>query len=54
MGISNYFCLLYTSYINISERMIYPGLDGICRWIARRYAPLGPRYNAEHAKEEQP
>ena len=41
-------------YINISERMIYPGLDGICRWIARRYAPLGPRYNAEHAKEEQP
>ena len=41
-------------YVNISERMIYPGLDGICRWIARRYAPLGPRYNAEHAKEEQP
>lgn len=28
-------------YINISERMIYPGLDGICKWIARRYAPLG-------------
>ena len=33
-------------YINISERMIYPGLDGICKWIARRYAPLGPIYNA--------
>ena len=33
-------------YINISERMIYPGLDGICKWIARRYAPLGPLYNA--------
>ena len=32
-------------YINISERMIYPGLDGICKWIARRYAPLGPIYN---------
>ena len=32
-------------YINISERMIYPGLDGICKWIARRYAPLGPLYN---------
>lgn len=32
-------------YINISERMIYPGLNGICRWIARRYAPLGPRYH---------
>ena len=32
-------------YINISERMIYPGLDGICKWIARRYAPLGPKYS---------
>ncbi len=32
-------------YINISERMIYPGLGGVCRWIARRYAPLGPKYN---------
>ncbi|MBR3167508.1 MAG: FRG domain-containing protein [Erysipelotrichaceae bacterium] len=28
-------------YINISERMIYPGLDGICRWITRHYADLG-------------
>ena len=34
-------------YINISERMIYPGLDGICKWIARRYAPLGPMYNQD-------
>ena len=32
-------------YVNISERMIYPGLGGICRWIARRYAPLGQKYN---------
>ena len=39
-------------YINISERMIYPGLDGICKWIARRYAPLGPLYNAP--KEDSP
>lgn len=31
-------------YINISERLIYPGLDGICRWITRRYANLGPLY----------
>ena len=31
-------------YINISERMIYPGLDGVCKWITRRYAALGPRY----------
>ncbi|MEA5018160.1 MAG: FRG domain-containing protein [Erysipelotrichaceae bacterium] len=32
-------------YINISERMIYPGLDGICKWIARKFADLGPIYN---------
>ena len=32
-------------YINISERMLYPGLDGICRWIARQYSALGPKYN---------
>ena len=38
-------------YINVSERMIYPGLDGICRWIARRYAPLGPMYNTAPGPE---
>lgn len=32
-------------YINISERLIYPGLDGICKWITRRYSNLGPLYN---------
>lgn len=32
-------------YINISERLLYPGLGGVCRWITRRYAPLGPMYN---------
>ena len=37
-------------YINISERMIYPGLDGICKWITRRYANLGPQY---HQKREE-
>ena len=37
-------------YINISERMIYPGLDGICKWITRRYSNLGPVYNR---KEEE-
>ena len=37
-------------YINISERMIYPGLDGICKWITRRYAALGPKYNRKHSE----
>lgn len=32
-------------YINISERLIYPGLDGICSWITRRYSDLGHLYN---------
>ena len=27
-------------YINISERFIMPGLDGICSWITRRYSNL--------------
>ena len=37
-------------YINISERLIYPGLDGICKWITRRYSNLGPIYNKNHKK----
>ena len=41
-------------YINISERMIYPGLDGIAKWITRRYANLGPTYNKDRAEEKQP
>lgn len=39
-------------YINISERMIYPGLDGICKWISRQYAALGPIYN-DHTRESR-
>ncbi len=38
-------------YINISERMIYPGLDGICKWITRRYSDLGPIYNKKKDDE---
>ena len=38
-------------YINISERMIYPGLDGVCRWITRRYSALGPVYNGQKKRD---
>ena len=41
-------------YINISERMIYPGLDGVCKWITRRYAALGPKYNSRENGQEKP
>ncbi len=41
-------------YINISERMIYPGLDGICKWITRRYAALGPRYHQKNEPSQSP
>lgn len=27
-------------YINISERLLHPGLDGICSWITRHYADM--------------
>lgn len=40
-------------YINISERMIYPGLDGVCKWITRRYAALGPKYNQKPTKQRE-
>lgn len=40
-------------YINISERMIYPGLDGVCRWITRRYAALGPKYNQRRTENRE-
>ena len=39
-------------YINISERTIYPGFAGICKWMTRRYADLGPRYNKNHDTHE--
>ena len=38
-------------YINISERMIYPGLGGISKWITRRYAALGPQYHKQENTE---
>lgn len=32
-------------YINISERVIFPGLDSVCSWIKRRYSNLGQTNN---------
>ena len=33
--------------------MIYPGLDGVCRWITRRYAALGPKYNQRRTENRE-
>lgn len=33
--------------LNMSERIVYPGLDGLSRWIARHYFVKGPRPEGE-------
>ncbi len=30
--------------INMTERVIYPGLDGLCKWLARHYTPTDRIY----------
>ena len=32
---------------NISERVLYPGLDGLSKWIARHYYVMDSLYEEE-------
>ena len=31
--------------INMTERLIYPGLDGLCKWLSRHYTPTDRIWN---------